>query len=185
MLDQDHLGVTNTAEAVHHHLNGLEKDTSREERRVGDHRWGTGLKMSTLLTDLEKAGQTTETDDLSKKWTIPGDHQSIGRERKTWCEWWNRGRNKGGKSIVAYSTFSAFVAIKSTSVSRLALILYSLTWWDRKQILHREWSCALRLCYSSINQICPTNQQPLPHSIIGEGLCQRSTSFHHQIMGPN
>jgi hypothetical protein len=39
--------------------------------------------MSTLLTDLEKAGQTTETDDLSKKRTIPGDHQSSGRERKT------------------------------------------------------------------------------------------------------
>jgi hypothetical protein len=39
--------------------------------------------MSTLLTDLEKAGQTTETNDPSKKWTAPGDHQSIGRERKT------------------------------------------------------------------------------------------------------
>jgi hypothetical protein len=37
-LDHDHLGATSTAEAVHHHLNGLEKDTSREERRVGDHR---------------------------------------------------------------------------------------------------------------------------------------------------
>ncbi len=29
--------VINIAEAVHHHLNGREKDTSREERRVGDH----------------------------------------------------------------------------------------------------------------------------------------------------
>jgi hypothetical protein len=37
-LDQDHLGATNIAEAVHHHLNGLEKDTSQEERRAGDHR---------------------------------------------------------------------------------------------------------------------------------------------------
>ena len=131
-------------------------------------------------------------DDLALTWGVIGPQamvwvEAAGRhgQRKTWCEWWNRGRNKGGKSIVAYGTFSALVAIESTSVSRLALILYSLTWWDRKRILHREWSCALRLCYSSINQICPTNQQPLPHSIIGEGLCQRSTSFHHQIMGPN
>jgi hypothetical protein len=37
-LDLDHLGTTKITEAVHHHLDGLEKDTSREERRVGDHR---------------------------------------------------------------------------------------------------------------------------------------------------
>jgi len=36
-LDRDHLGVTKITEAAHHHPNSLEKDTSREGRKVGDH----------------------------------------------------------------------------------------------------------------------------------------------------
>jgi hypothetical protein len=36
-LDLDHLGAMKIIEAVHHHLDDLEKDTSREERKGDDH----------------------------------------------------------------------------------------------------------------------------------------------------
>jgi len=36
-LDLDHLGAMKITEADHHHLDGLETDISREERKGEDH----------------------------------------------------------------------------------------------------------------------------------------------------
>ena len=70
-------------------------------------------------------------DNLALTWGLIGPQamvwaEAAGRhgQRNMWCEWWNRGRNKGGKSIVAYGTFSTLVDIESTSVSGPTLNSY-------------------------------------------------------------
>ncbi len=52
-------------------------------------------------------------DNYGLTWGVIGPQamvwaEAAGRhdQRKTWCVWWNRGRKQGGKSIVAYGTFS-------------------------------------------------------------------------------
>jgi hypothetical protein len=67
-------------------------------------------------------------------WGAIGPHAMVwaafaGRhdQRKTWCEWWNRGEKQGVNSIVAYGTFSTWPSEKATNVSGLALYSYHVT----------------------------------------------------------
>jgi hypothetical protein len=53
--------------------------------------------------------------DYALTWGVLGPQamvwaEAAGRhdQRKTWCEWWNRGQKQGGKSIIAYGTFSTW-----------------------------------------------------------------------------